>query len=133
MNETRVYHGKNKCKEGNQDDTVICETINEGIPVIKLIEIVDYIKQAFYMKYEYYMFFIETESLSDTTSIAELLITSHLDTSSATSTCFNQHYSSDPSKTLTVISANKIVENRSPNMSLKKKFPNNLECKLKLK
>ena len=75
-------------------------------------------------------FFVETESLSDTTSIAELLITSHLDTSSATSTCFNQCYSSDPSKTLTVISANKIVENRSPNMSLRKKFPNNLECKL---
>ena len=79
------------------------------------------------------MFFIETESLSDTTSIAELLITSHLDTSSAPSTCFNQCYSSDPSKTLTVISANKIVENRSPNMSLMRKFPNNLECKLKSK
>ena len=76
------------------------------------------------------MFFVETESLSDTTSIAELLITSHLDTSSATSTCFNQCYSSDPSKTLTVISANKIIENRSPNMSLRKKFTNNLECKL---
>ena len=83
------------------------------------------------MNYEYYVFYTETESLSDTTSIAELLITSHLDTSSATSTCFNQHYSSDPSKTLTVISANKIVENRSPNMSLKKIFSNNLECKLK--
>ena len=87
-------------------------------------------KQAFYINYEYYVFFVETESLSDTTSIAEFLITSHLDTSSATSTCFNQCYSSDPSKTLTVISANKLVENRSPNMSLRKKFPNNLECKL---
>ena len=43
MNETRVYHGQNKCMEGNQDDTVICETINEGMPGIKLIEIVDYI------------------------------------------------------------------------------------------
>ena len=46
--------------EGNQDDTVICETINEGIPGIKLIEIVDYIpkKQTFYINYEYYMFFL---------------------------------------------------------------------------
>ena len=33
----------NKCKEGNKDDKVICEAINEGKPDIKLIEIVDYI------------------------------------------------------------------------------------------
>ena len=43
FNETRVYHGQNKCKEGNKDDKVICEAINEGKPDIKLIEIVDYI------------------------------------------------------------------------------------------
>ena len=43
--------------EGNQDDTVICETINEGIPCVQLIEIVDYKKQTFYNNYEYYMFF----------------------------------------------------------------------------
>ena len=43
LNEARVYDGQNKCKEGNKDDKVICEAINEGKPDIKLIEIVDYI------------------------------------------------------------------------------------------
>ena len=62
-----------------------------------------------------FIVYLVNETSSDTNSTADLLITSHLDTSSSvTSSCLNPCSASAISSTLTVISANKIFEDRSP-------------------
>ena len=58
---------------------------------------------------------VGNESLSDTVSVDDILITSVLDTSPVTSSsCFDPSSSSAKSSTFTVLSANKIFENRCP-------------------
>ena len=66
--------------------------------------------------------FLGNESLSDNNSIDDLLITSVLDTSPVTSSsCLDPSSASTKSSTLTVLSANKIFQNRCSIDDQKKK------------